>query len=355
MRKTPAFVLPPLIACLLVIAAAPAPTRIAPAPAPTRPAALEQRIRAIVAKSHGVWGVSVRHIERHQSAGIRENERFPMASVFKVPILVELFHQVWQGKIALGERVEWKNPGIYFGSGILAAMQPGLKPTVHDLATLMIIVSDNAATDQILARVGKANVNARMRALGLTKTSVDASTREHTLESFGLRDPKYKDFTPADFVKFDFQRHETEIVRNQKQALRDCHNCSTPSEMSQLLEKIATGQAGDAVATIEMLSILSKQQFNMRLPRFLPVGIRVAHKTGTVTNPVLVVNDAGIIFLPNGEHVVVTVFGHGTDMNQDDVKLKAALNEAEDTIAEIGRVVFEYYTGSHGEGAQPAR
>jgi beta-lactamase class A len=332
----------PLIVCLLALAAAPAPTRMAPAP--TRPAALEQRLRAIAAKSHGVWGISIRHIERHQSAGIRENERFLMASVFKVPILVELFHQVSQGKIALGERVEWTNPGIYFGSGILAAMQPGLNPTIHDLATLMIIVSDNAATDQILARVGKANVNARMRALGLTKTSVDASTREHTLESFGLRDPKYKDFTPADVGKFDFQRHEDEIARNQRQALRDCHNCSTPSEMSQLFEKIATGQAGDAAATKEMLAILSKQQFNQRLPRFLPVGIRVAHKTGTVTNPVWVVNDAGIIFLPNGEHVVVTAFGHGTDMNQDEVQLKAALNEAEDTIAEIGKAVFDYYT-----------
>jgi beta-lactamase class A len=343
MRRIPVFVLPPLIACL-VIAAAPAPTRISPAP--TRPAALEQRIRAIVAKSHGVWGVSVRHIERRQSAGIRENERFLMASVFKVPILVELFHQVSQGKIVLGERVELTNPGIYFGSGVLAAMQPGLRPTIHDLATLMITVSDNAATDQLLARVGKANVNARMRALGLTKTSVDASTREHTLESYGLRDPKYKDFTSADMEKFDFNRHAGEIERNQRQALRDCHNCSTPSEMSQLLEKIATGQAGDAAATKEMLAILSKQQFNMRLPHFLPVGIRVAHKTGTVTNPVWVVNDAGIIFLPSGEHVVVTAFGHGTVLNQDEVPLKTALNGADGTIAEIGRVVFEYYTGS---------
>jgi beta-lactamase class A len=332
----------PLILCILALGAA-APRQ----PAPTRPAALEQRIRAIVAKSHGVWGVSVRHVERHESAGIRENERFLMASVFKVPILVELFHQVSQGKIALTERVQWTNPGIYFGSGILAAMQPGLKPTIHDLATLMIIVSDNAATDQLLARVGKANVNARLRALGLTKTSVDASTREHTLESFGLRDPEYKDFTPADVGRFDFQHHEAEIVRNQKQALRDCHNCSTPSEMSQLLEKIATGQAGDPAATKEMLAILSKQQFNQRLPRFLPAGLRVAHKTGTVTNPVWVVNDAGIIFLPNGEHVVVTAFGHGADMNQDEVQLKAALNDAEDTIAEIGKAVFDYYT-AHG-------
>ena len=338
-----------LLACLLALTAA-APSR--PAPAPTRAAALEQRLHAIVAKSHGVWGISVRHVERHESAGIRENERFPMASVFKVPILAALFHQVSQGKIALDERVEWKDPGRYFGSGVLQAMQPGLNPTIHDLATFMIIVSDNAATDQLLARVGKTNVNARLRALGITGMSVDAGTREHTLEAFGLRDPKYKDFTPADIAKFDFQAHEAEIVRNQKLALRDCHNCSTPSAMSQLFEKIVSGQAGDEVATKDMLGILAKQQFNQRLPRLLPAGIRVAHKTGTVTNPVWVVNDAGIIYLPNGEHVVVTAFSHGTDMNLDEVPLKQAINDAEDTIAEIGKSVFDYYAVG---AARPAK
>src|SRR6185503_7847906 len=153
------------------------------------------------------------------------------------------------------------------------------------------------------------------------------------------RGAKDKDFTPADIAQGDFNAHEAEIVRNQKHALRDCHNCSTPSDMSQLFEKIVTDQAGDAAATKEMLGILSKQQFNMRLPRFFPVGVRVAHKTGTVTNPVWVVNDAGVIYLPNGEHVAVTAFGHGKDMNQDEVQLKKSLNEAEDTIAEIGKAV----------------
>ena len=333
----------PLVCLLVVAAAAPAAATPARERVPTRPAALEQRIRAVVAKARGVWGVSVRHVERHESAGVREDERFQMASVFKVPILIGLFHQVSEGKIALDERVEWKNPEIYFGSGVLQAMRPGLNPTIHDLATLMIIVSDNAATDQLLERVGKVNVNDRLRALGLAKTSVETGTREHTLEAFGLRDPKYKDFTPVDVAKFDFQAHEAEILRNQKQAMQDCHNCSTPSGMSQLFEKILTGQAGDSAATKDMLGILSKQQFNMRLPRLLPLGTRVAHKTGTVTNPVWVVNDAGIIYLPNGEHVVVTAFSHGTDMNQDEAQLKKAINDAEDTIAEIGKAVFDYY------------
>jgi len=302
---------------------------------------------AVVAKSPDVWGVSVRHMERHEVAGVRSDERFLMASVFKVPILVELYHQVSTGKISLDERVKLEHPEIYFGSGILREMRPGLTPTIHDLATLMIDVSDNMATDLILARVGKENVTARMRALGLSKTSVDATTREHTLESFGLRDPKYKDFTPADVAGFDFQANEAEIVRNQQLALRECHNCSTPYEMSRLFEMIASGAAGDAAATKDMMGILSKQQFNQRLPRYLPVGVRFAHKTGTVTNPVVVVNDAGVMTLPNGDHVAVTAFCKGTGINLDETRLKKTMNDAEDIAAEIGKTVFEYYTTTH--------
>ncbi len=305
---------------------------------------LQSRLRDIVAKSPDTWGVSVRHMERHETAGIREDERFLMASVFKVPILVELFRQVSDGKVSLDDRVELKSPEIYFGSGVLSLMRPGLNPTIHDLATLMITVSDNAATDLLLARVGKENVTARMRALGLTKTAVETTTREHTLQAFGLRDEKYKDFTPADVAKFDFNANEAEIVRNQRLALRECHNCSPPSEMSRLLEMIAAGRAGDAAATKDMVGILAKQQFNQRLPLLLPLGTRFAHKTGTVVNPIVVVNDAGILFLPNGEHVVVTAFSKGTGINLDETRLKASMNAAEDVIAQIGKAVFDYYT-----------
>jgi len=307
---------------------------------------LEQRLQAVVAKSPDTWGISVRHMERREAAGIHEDDRFPMASVFKVPILAELYHQVGDKKISLDERVTLARPEIYFGSGVLSLLRPGLNPTIHDLATLMICVSDNAAADLLLERVGRENVTARMRALGLVKTSVEASTREHTLESFGLRGEEYRDLTPADLMRFDFNQHEKEIVRNQQLILRECHNCSTPSEMSQLFEKIAAGQAADAAGTKDMMGILSKQQFNMRLPLLLPVGIRFAHKTGTMVNPIVVVNDAGVMFLPNGEHVVVTVFSKGSGINLNETELKRSMNAAEQTIAEVGKIVFDYYTTS---------
>ena len=96
-----------------------------------------------------------------------------MASVFKIPILVELFHQAAEGKISLDERVEWTSPERYFGSGVLVTLAPGIRPTIHDLATLMIILSDNAATDTLGNRLGFPKITANLRTHGLTKTTVD--------------------------------------------------------------------------------------------------------------------------------------------------------------------------------------
>lgn len=314
-------------------------------PAAKRNLHLEQSLRESLAQSPGIWGVSIKHIERQEFVEIRGEERFQMASVFKVPVLLELLHQVREGKISLEERVEWTDPQRYFGSGILVTLTPGLRPTIRDLATLMMIVSDNAATDILCNRLGFDRINARLRSLGLSKTAVNMGTRDLILQALGLPEEKYREMTVDDLRHFDWAAHETQVRRNQQQFLRECPNCSTPSEMTLLLEKIVTGQALDSVGTQTLLDILFQQQFNQRLPRWIPYGVRFAHKTGTLTAPVWVVNDAGVLFLPNQQRVVLTVFGRGEDLGLSDGERKAAIAAAEDRIAEIGRIVFQFYRG----------
>ncbi|HEV8384379.1 MAG TPA: serine hydrolase [Candidatus Acidoferrales bacterium] len=311
-----------------------------------RNADLEQRLKAVVAKSSGVWGVSVKHIERNEFAGINAADKFQMASVFKVPVLVELFKQVKDGKISLEERVEWKDAPLYFGSGILVNLDAGLKLTFRDLATLMITLSDNAATDMICSRLGFANITARMRALGLAKTTVDGGTRDLILLALGLRGEEYRNVTRDTLRNVDWSGKAEAIQRNQKLFLDECPNCTTPEEMTSLFEKIATGQAAEKPATEQMLRILSQQQFNQRLPRWLPGNVRVEHKTGTLNGPVWVVNDAGIINLPGGQRVIVSVFSHGTDMALGPAELKASISNAEDRIGEIAKTVYDFYTAA---------
>jgi beta-lactamase class A len=310
----------------------------------SRAAVLEQGIRAILAKSSGVWGVSVRDIEGSEWAEINADQRFPMASVFKVPVLVELYHQAQAGKISLDERVEWRDPSLYFGSGILVNLGPGLRPTIRDLATLMVIVSDNAATDQICSRVGFDRINSSLRALGIEHTRVDMGTRDLILRALGLADEQYRNLTVDELRKLDRSKLGSQIKANQKRFIDECPNCGTPREMTLLVENLASGRLADAAGTSEMLKILSNQQFNERLPRWLPYDVRVDHKTGTLLEPVWVVTDAGLIHLPGNRHIAISVFSHGTEMGLSYAETKAAISGAEERIAEIGNLVFAYFT-----------
>jgi beta-lactamase class A len=305
---------------------------------------LEGKLRTELARTSGAWGVSVRHFERKEFADINADQRFQMASVFKLPVLIELYRQVQEGKLSLDDRVEWHDAQLYFGSGILVTLDVGLRPTIRDLATLMVIVSDNAATDLLCKRLGFDHINARMRGFGLEHTRVDVGTRELILQALGLLGDSYRDLTAGQLEKLDRRKISAEIEQSQKQFLEKCPNCGTPREISMLLEKLLAGQVADKGPTNEMLKILSRQQFNERLPRWLPYDTRVDHKTGTLLGPVWVVNDAGIIYLPSGEHILICVFSRGTEMGQTEEQVKAAISNAESVIGEIGKIAFDYYT-----------
>ncbi|HLA11916.1 MAG TPA: serine hydrolase [Pyrinomonadaceae bacterium] len=306
---------------------------------------LENRLKAALAGSAGNWGVSVKHVERNEVAGINSDQRFQMASVFKIPVLVELFYQVSEGRISLDERIEWATPERYFGSGVLVSLTPGLRPTVGDLATLMIILSDNAATDLLCQKLGVKNVTARLRSLGLSKSSVDMGTRDLILQVLGLRGEAYQDLTTKTLDKVDWKKIQDEVKKNEQRFLQDCPNCTTPWEMTLLLEKILMGVTVDKSASEKMLRILSLQQFNQRIPRLLPYDVRCAHKTGTLTGPVWMVNDAGIIFLPKQQgHLILSVFSRGSQTELTVPENTLAITSAEGRIAEIAKIAFDYYT-----------
>src|SRR6266850_2472668 len=135
-----------------------------------------------------------------------------------------------------------------------------------------------------------------------------------------------------------------EVQHNQEEFLRRCPNCGTPREITSLMEKLVTGQLTDKEPTAQMLRMLSRQQFNERLPRWLSYDVRVDHKTGTLLAPVWVANDAGIIYLPNRERLIICVFSRGTEAGLSEAQIKAAISNAEGVIGEIGKIAFDYYT-----------
>src|SRR5688572_20130970 len=101
------------------------------------------RLEQVRDRFSGRMGIAARNLATGEEFLVDHLHAFPTASSIKVPILYQLFRRVEAGEIALDDRVELTEAAKAKGSGVLRDLQPGLRPTVHDIAMLMIIVSDN--------------------------------------------------------------------------------------------------------------------------------------------------------------------------------------------------------------------
>lgn len=279
----------------------------------------------------GKLGVYVKELSSGQEWSIRGDERFPTASVVKVPVLVEFFRQWREGLLRLDERMELTDERRCPGSGILNDFDSGLRLTLHDLALVMVTHSDNTATDMILERIGVENADQAMKRLGLTQTTVRFNIRTMLYNGFGVAGPE-KPGTP--------EMHEEYLQRigageRDEQALvysDSLENCvSTPREMGILLEYILKGEAFDGPAGERMMAILTKNRIKNRLPRLLPPDAVVAHKTGTYWGTL---NNAGIIFCPKGPVIVSCFTKEGGDRS----------GENADALADIGKLVWDHFS-----------
>ncbi len=295
---------------------------------------LEQRIKSIVSALDGTVGVYVHAVGGGVQVALNADQLFPMASVFKIPILAELLCRAHEGRISLQERVtladEMKSPG----SGVLKEVSAGTALTVGDLAMLMIIVSDNTATDVLLARVTKEAVNARLRACGLERTGVAMDCREMLYDLVALSGAPEGPETRRLALE-RLRRQEIDV--NSRVYRDEGVNMTTPREMGHLLEQIVRAARGleaapgalPAEVCQRMLHIMGRQQVRNRLPLLLPPAVDLAHKTGSVNR---VSNDAGVLETPQGP-CVIAVFGKD---------LSDAL-EGQMAIARVGRAVYEAF------------
>lgn len=296
---------------------------------------LRRRIGRIASRLDGTMGVYVHALATGETIAINADQPFQMASVFKIPILAELLSQVDAGRRSLDDRVALADDMKSPGSGVLKELSAGTSFTLRDLATLMIIVSDNTATDMLLGLVTKDAVNARLRACGLERTVVAMSCRELLYNLVGMDGGV--DTPEARRTVLDRLRRR-EIDPNARVYRDPGTNMTTPHDMGHLLEAVAgptLGGAGAADGPLSatvcrgMLDIMRRQQVRDRLPLLLPPSVEIAHKTGSLNR---VSNDAAILYAPKSA-CVVTVF---TRDLVDDLKGRMA-------IGEVGRAVYDAY------------
>ena len=213
-------------------------------------AALHKQLDAIAAAHHGVLGYTVLNLDTGERLSLRGDETFPTASLIKVPILVTLYDLAERKQLSLDDPMTVLKVDQVPGSGVLQFMHPGITLSVHDVASLMIILSDNTATNVLLDKTSIRGVWAKMESLGLQHTKVHS-----------------KSFLRATSVALD---------SSAKYGL----GVSTPNEMAHLFELLAQGRAVSPSADSAMLAILDHNADDEQMQRNVE-GVPVAHKTGS--------------------------------------------------------------------------
>ena len=300
-----------------------------------------EEIQALADANGMEIGLAAHHLESDQHCELNAETLFPMASVLKIPILATAFQQYDQGYFYLDDRWSLSEDHKRRGSGILPFFGPGLTPTVHDLLTLMIIISDNTATDMVLARLGGPEVVERtMHDLGLTDIYLKLTIKALLGSCLPELDPELDDVAQrVQYQALGFKRDSVAFSRGPD------NDVSTARAMTQLLGRIFRGDIANRSSTDQMLAILSKQQFRMRLPRFLPPEVGFVHKTGTLGG---VRNDSGLMTINEGNHVALTLYTIWDDeaVWGDPVATQTRIYEVETAMGQIGRLIYEHFRDS---------
>ncbi len=294
---------------------------------------LETDIRGIIQDSGAEMAVSALHLETGQRTDVDADRVFPMCSVLKIPVLVEAFRQIEEGRFTLDDRWQLTTAEKNLPSGILVFFDDGLEPTVKDLLTLMIIISDNTATDMVIHRLGQGSVTSTMHSLGLTDIHVPLTIREMFDDLLPSSDP-----TQDMLALAAGPRNRDGICYS----LGPDNDVGTPAALTELLARIWRGEAVSRTACDAMLDILLKQQLNDRLPRYLPPGTPCAHKTGTLPG---IRNDSGIIYASENAHVAVTVFSRWDDerVSDDPIARSEQPIAIDAAFGRIGRLLYDTF------------
>ena len=255
-------------------------------------------------------------------------------SVIKIPIMVLAFREAEKGNLDLEERYEIKNSHLRRGSGLIQTFQPGIRPTIRDVVTQMIITSDNTATDIMISRLGLKNVNAFLSEQGYEQTRLFTTTGQLFRRVWEMQDSAFSQLSHNEVYKMGFPNDPQSADRrfDFEGDPNEWLGKTTAREMSQLLEQISQNRLVSHASSTEMISILKGQFYSSRLPRFIRFDVAVAHKTGDW--PPVAGNDVGILFHEGGP-TVVSVF-----VNQN----RGDFNEVEKTIGLIAQELVQEWS-----------
>lgn len=284
---------------------------------PTGLARSRRTIESLGASISGRVGVAAMIIETGDMIVSHGDERFPMQSVYKVPIAMAVLGQVDAERLKLSQSEHVSRgelvPKVH--SPIRDQNPGGADLTIRELLRAAVVESDGTATDVLLRLTPPADVTAMLRGLGVESMAVAATERAMAAN---------------------------ELVQYQ--------NYSTPRAAVQLLKALQLGRGLSAPSRILLLGWMTETTIGgKRIKGLLPQGTVVAHKTGlaeTRRGMTRATNDIGIVTLPNGRHLAIAVFIKDS---------KASETQRELVIAKIARAAWDAAMARPRATAAPRR
>lgn len=261
---------------------------------PTRslPEALQQIVQAVPAE----LAISAMRLDDGTHYGLQENLRQASASIIKLPILLELYRQAQEGLVGLEELIPLQESDKVLGAGVLYEMHAGTQLSLEDLARLMIVVSDNTASNLLIRKVSFEAVNSLMQNLGMKQTHLGRFFMHPPLPPSG-------------------------------------DNFASAADFTLCLEQLWKRQILNEEFTQRALAILQRQQYREKIPLMLPEQVQCMHKTGELAG---VRHDCGIVHDPaTGLAYAITLLSRHGRCDW----------EVDRGLAEISRYFYQLFTG----------
>ena len=269
---------------------------------------VDDEVMALTRGFGGRVGIAAENLATGDRVSLHADEVFPTASAIKIFVLGALLEGAAAGKVDLAERCALSHQARTLGSGVLVHLSPGLEPTWSDLATLMMMVSDNLATNLLVDRIGIAAINSHIRSAGLEQSALKG--------------------------RVDFSRLAVD-----KTAL----GISTPAEFVRYFVGLRRAQVLDATCSERMFDLMRVQKYIEPLRRNLPADpyarefgdaepVWVASKTGSLSG---VRCEAGLVHTPRAEWAIAV-------MTRDVADTRVTSdNDAVRLIADLSRAVYD--------------
>ena len=255
---------------------------------------LQQRIKNEISQFKGETGIAIIDLETGWEFSYEKAKLFPSASLAKIPLMAACFLAADQGRIKLGRNIALKSADKLTGSGVLKDMPAGSIFSVERLIGLMIYDSDNTATSIITDLAGIDYLNNAFKGFGLKNTDLSRKIADYQSRDNGIE------------------------------------NYTTAEDMALLLEKIYRRKLGNTYVSQQCIRILKLTRMNDRIPKYLPVEITIAHKTGLENG---VCHDAGIVFTRRGDFIIAVLTKHAN----------ANSNLSKELIAKVSLYAYKYF------------